>query len=431
MKDWQRFSLARARQSLRRSLARSRQPQPRAGAPQIQLQLEQLEQSLQKLESGLIRVAVFGAVSRGKSAVLNALLGQRVFATGPLNGVTQWTRSVMWPFTSPTGTIPVELIDTPGIDEIAGGERALMAMDVAKQADLILFVVAGDLTQTEYLALCRLGELGKPLLLVFNKMDLYPELDQAQILAQLRQLGRGERLPLGLDEIACVAAEPNPRRVRHERADGRVEEAWETPSPDVRALEEKLRSLLSSQGMALLALNALVQGREAERAMAQARLEARGEEAEQLIRDFALYKGAIVACNPLFVVDVIGGTVADLLLVRSLARLYHLPMTSHEAGKLLRTIFISAGGLLLGETLGNALFGGGKLGLLAGGFPGFLGMALSQGAIAASGSYVVGQAAKTYLEQGCTWGEAGSDTVIREILSQLEARGDRSPHRRK
>lgn len=94
--------------------------------------------------------------------------------------------------------------------------------------------------------------------------------------------------------------------------------------------------------------------------MAQGRLKARREEAEQLIQDFALYKGAIVACNPLFVVDVIGGTVADLLLVRSLARLYDLPMTSHEAGKLLRTIFVSAGGLLLGETLGNALFGGGS-----------------------------------------------------------------------
>ncbi len=427
MTDWQGFSLARARQSLARSLARSRQPQRGGRSPRVQSGQEQLELSLQKLESGLIRVAVFGAVSRGKSAVLNALLGERIFATGPLNGVTQWTRSVMWQVRSPTGTMRVELIDTPGIDEIAGGERAIMAMDVAKQADLILFVVAGDLTQTEYLALCQLSELGKSLLLVFNKMDLYPQLDQAQILAQLRQLSRGERLSFRLDEIVCVAAEPNPRRVRHQRADGRVEEDWETPEPDVRALEQTLRSLLLSQGMALLALNALLQAREAERAIAQATVETRGEQAERLIRDFATYKGAIVACNPLFVLDVIGGTVADLLLVRSLARLYHLPMTSHEAGKLLRTIFISAGGLLLGETLGNALFGGAKLGLLAGGFPGFLGMAVSQGAIAASGSYLVGQAAKTYLEQGCTWGAAGSDTVLREILSQLEAQGDRPP----
>ena len=33
MTDWQRFSLARARQSLVRSLARSRQPQARTGGP--------------------------------------------------------------------------------------------------------------------------------------------------------------------------------------------------------------------------------------------------------------------------------------------------------------------------------------------------------------------------------------------------------------
>ncbi|MFO8038774.1 MAG: dynamin family protein, partial [Sodalinema sp.] len=119
MTDWQGFSLARARQSLARSLARYRQPRRGGRSLPVQSAQEQLELSLQKLESGLVRVAVFGAVSRGKSAVLNALLGRRVFATGPLNGVTQWTRSVMWQVPSPTGLIPVELIDTPGIDEIA------------------------------------------------------------------------------------------------------------------------------------------------------------------------------------------------------------------------------------------------------------------------------------------------------------------------
>ena len=96
----------------------------------------------------MIRVAAFGLVSRGKSSVVNALVGQKVLTTGPLHGVTRWPRSVRW--TPATGKIQIELIDTPGLDEIEGEARANMAREVAKSADLILFIVAGDITRTEY-----------------------------------------------------------------------------------------------------------------------------------------------------------------------------------------------------------------------------------------------------------------------------------------
>jgi len=59
----------------------------------------------------VIRIAAFGLVSRGKSAVLNALLGQKILQTGPLNGVTQWPRSVRW-VANEKGKVQVELIDT-------------------------------------------------------------------------------------------------------------------------------------------------------------------------------------------------------------------------------------------------------------------------------------------------------------------------------
>jgi len=94
-----------------------------------------------------------------KSAVLNALLGQKILQTGPLNGVTQWPRSVRW-VANEKGKVQVELIyarlDERGSGTSANGE------DVARQADLILFVVAGDITRTEYQALCELRQAQKP-----------------------------------------------------------------------------------------------------------------------------------------------------------------------------------------------------------------------------------------------------------------------------
>ncbi|MEM1310745.1 MAG: dynamin family protein, partial [Cyanobacteria bacterium P01_H01_bin.153] len=49
-----------------------------------------------RLVQPVLRVAVFGLVSRGKSAVINALVGEDILPTGPLHGVTRWPRSLYW-----------------------------------------------------------------------------------------------------------------------------------------------------------------------------------------------------------------------------------------------------------------------------------------------------------------------------------------------
>jgi predicted GTPase len=168
----QELHFSRARSSIKQTLNRYMQQVKYRGnrstaATELQAALktdcDRLTADLEKLDQGLIRIAVFGLVSRGKSAVINALMGQKLLQTGPLHGVTQYPRSVYW--TSPTGQINIELIDTPGLDEVGGESRASMAQTVAQQADLILFVVAGDITRTEYQALTALQTSHKPLIL--------------------------------------------------------------------------------------------------------------------------------------------------------------------------------------------------------------------------------------------------------------------------
>lgn len=393
--------------------------------------LEVLTSTLSKLESNVIRIAVFGLVSRGKSAVLNALLGQKVLQTGPLNGVTQYPRSVRWtPSTS--GKVQVELIDTPGLDEIEGQARAQMAKDVARSSDLILFVVAGDITRTEYDALCELRKSQKPLILVFNKIDLYPDTDRKSIYQNLQQLGAGgaagRRLQqlLSSDEIVMVAAEPAPMEVRVEYPNGDVAYEWETPPPQVDELKQKILQILNREGRSLLALNALLQVQQAEAAIAQKTIDQRSLAAEDLIWQYAKYKAIVVGLNPIAFLDLLGGFVADLALIRSLARLYNLPMTGFEAAKLLRTIILSSGGLLLSELGSGLLLGLGKsaTAIASGENPtnitAYAGAAITQAGIAGYGSYAIGQAAKVYLERGCSWGQFGASTVIQEILSQVE-----------
>ncbi|BAZ31453.1 small GTP-binding protein domain-containing protein [Cylindrospermum sp. NIES-4074] len=391
----------------------------------VKPELEALTSTLSKLDSNVIRIAVFGLVSRGKSAVLNALLGDKILQTGPLNGVTQWPRSVRW---QPGGKVIVELIDTPGLDEIEGDARAQMAREVARQADLILFVVSGDITRTEYQGLLELRQAQKPLILVFNKIDLYPDIDRTKIYNNLQQLGagHGQAKPLLPDEIVMVAAEPAPMEVRVEWPDGGVSYEWETPPPQVDELKQTILNILNREGRSLIALNALIQARDAEMAIAQKTLETRAQEAEDIIWQFTKYKALAVGLNPIAFLDILGGTIADLALIRALARLYSLPMTSYEASKILKTIIFSSGGLLLGELGSSALLGLGKstAAIASGDNPinitAFAGSAIAQAGIAGYGAYAVGKAAQVYLEKGCTWGQLGASTVIQEILAEVD-----------
>src|SRR4051794_15367016 len=59
-------------------------------------ELRQLRDLSRKLDDNTIEIAAFGMVSRGKSSVLNALLGQEVFKVGSTHGTTVSRSAQRW-----------------------------------------------------------------------------------------------------------------------------------------------------------------------------------------------------------------------------------------------------------------------------------------------------------------------------------------------
>ena len=174
-------------------------------------------------------------------------------------------------------------------------------------------------------------------------------------------------------------------------------------------------------------MNALVQARDAEVNIAQKTIELRQEEAQAIIWKYTRYKALVVAANPIVLLDLAGGLVADLALIRALSKLYGLPITNYDAINLLRRIVASSGALLLSEIVSNLFLGVGKTGAVIqsafespGAFTVYSGTAIVQGLVAGYSSFVIGRVAQVYLEQGCTWGDLGPSTLINSILSQVE-----------
>lgn len=383
--------------------------------------LQRLRSAGEKLDQQIFTIATFGLVSRGKSSVINALLGQRLLETGPLHGVTQWPRAIAWQRTR--DNLQVEMIDTPGLDEIAGEARAEMAREVAQRADLVLFIIAGDMTRTEYQALRQLGELGKPLLLVFNKIDLYPDRDRQSIYQQLLRLGGSDPLGrwLSPEEVILVAAQPQPQRVRFDFADGHSEEQWTTPDPQIAPLTARLQQVWAQEGRSLMAVNALHQGQIALQHLAQATLQSSSPAAQPLRDRHLQTKALAIALCPIPLLDLGTGFLIDLLLIRNLAKLYGLPMTSHGAIPAWRKIFFSSILLLMAEVAGQWIAWG-QFSQLAENplaIGPFLLAAAIQGGTALYGGQMVYRLSQKYLAQGSSWGISGPSTTLQSILRDI------------
>ncbi|MFM7887033.1 MAG: GTPase [Pseudanabaena sp.] len=226
-------------------------------------EVEEISFLQEKLEQHVVAIAVFGMVSKGKTSLLNALFGLKLGETGAINGVTKGTTIYEWKVPmdnsndrNPHSKLELQLIDTQGLDEVGGEISGGAALEAAKRADLILFVIAGDMTRLEQESITQLQTFYKPILLIFNKADLYPESDRQAIYQSLQN--EEMRKLISPQEIIYTVANPLPVKVRLEYSDGMVsQEIWEKPQPDVYDLKSKILSLLNTEGKALLAVNVL------------------------------------------------------------------------------------------------------------------------------------------------------------------------------
>ncbi|MDJ1170940.1 GTP-binding protein [Roseofilum sp. BLCC_M154] len=402
----------------------------------LEAEIEDLEGMLDKLEQSRVQIAVFGLVGRGKSSVLNALLGNPVFETGPTHGVTRAIHGASWEVAyqeeselvrvtiGRQGQAQIQLMDTPGIDEVNGQQRAQLAHQVAKQSDLILFVIAGDMTQVEYEALSLLRAESKPILLVFNKIDQYPDTDRMMIYEKIRD----ERVKelLSPDEIVMAAACPLvPEGVR--RSDGSLGVRLVRGEPQVEDLKLKILDLLDREGKSLVALNTMLYADTVNERLVKRKMEIREGKGNQIIWNFVKVKGLAIALNPVTAIDLLSAAVIDLVMILKLSQLYGIPMTQQGALNLLQKIAIAMGGISAGELFANLGLSSlkGLLGLAtpitAGAAIGpYLSVAISQAAISALSSYGIGQVTKEYLANGASWGPDGPKAVVSRILSGLD-----------
>ncbi|MFM7600510.1 MAG: YcjF family protein [Pseudanabaena sp.] len=311
-----------------------------------------LEQQAQQITSNLqknhFQIVVFGTGSAGKTSVINALLGRKAGKTGAAIGTTIAPQEYAFQGidVSPVGITPIHseskvkrqisLLDTSGTQEIGavGQQREIESLQVAQNADLMIFVTAGDLTNSEYSELERLAGLGKRVILVFNKTDLYLPSDRENILAKLKE--RTQHF-LASTDIVAIAAQPSPIKVRqYANAEDSVHNAaikewWEDLPPDVTALKERIETILSNEWEDLLIHNTHLQIKNLLQEINGTINHQRRQDASTIINRYQLIAATTVFANPIPAIDLLAGAAINTQMLMDLAKIYDRPLNFKQA----------------------------------------------------------------------------------------------------
>jgi small GTP-binding protein len=326
-----------------------------ADSSQRQTFNEQVQQITNNLQKNHFRIVIFGTGSSGKTSVVNALLDRKAGKTAATIGTTLNRQEYAYQGIdfSAVGIAPIHtethfkrqisLLDTPGVQEMGamGQQRELEALQLAHNADLMVFVTSGDLTNTEYRELDRLAGIGKRVILAFNKIDLYLPSDRAEVLAKLKE--RTQQF-LGETDIVAIAAQPSPIKVRQyansDAADSSaaIQEWWEDVPPDVLALKERIENILSNEWETLLLDNTQLQIESLLQEINGKLNQERRQDATTIINRYQLVAATTVFANPIPAIDMLAGAAINTQMLIDLAKIYDRPLNFKQAQKFALTI---------------------------------------------------------------------------------------------
>lgn len=314
---------------------------------------QQARRISEDLASNQLRLVVFGTSSAGKTSLVNALLGHRVGDTAPTLGTTQ--TGAIHTYSIPGMGGRIEIADTPGLQAVGltGESEATL---LAKNADLLLFVVSGDMTATEYEQLCALSAIGKRTMVVLNKTDQYVPEDIEEIVESLE----GKAIPLMKGRsVVKVSADPMPVKVRRHEVDGTVVEAYAERVPETAELTDQLKGILKREGQQLRLDNAMQQAMTLAEGAEEAISTTRRKQGEQLIQKMQWATAGAIALNPLPAVDLVAAAAINASTIGQLNGLYERKITLKRAEKIAKSmgkLLVQIGGVEVAtQVMGSAL----------------------------------------------------------------------------
>ncbi|MBE9225823.1 DUF697 domain-containing protein [Phormidium sp. LEGE 05292] len=238
----------------------------------------------------------------------------------------------------PQITKTVSLQEIPAL--FVADEIEKEAGKTTSNADVLLFVVNGDLTNSEFQRLQQLKAANQRLMLIFNKQDQYLPEDREIVLQQIRQRLQGI---LEKEDVIAIAANPNAIKVRQYQTDGTVQEWLEESVPEIAALTERLNVILTQQSQQLVWATTW---REAVALKGEAKEFLNGVRRDRsvpIIEQYQWISAAAAFANPVPALDLVATGAINVQMVLDLANIYQQKLSLEQA----QTVAVTMGSTML------------------------------------------------------------------------------------
>ncbi|MDF5733353.1 MAG: DUF697 domain-containing protein [Rhizonema sp. PD38] len=217
----------------------------------------------------------------------------------------------------------------------AGEERDATELEKAIASDFILFLIDGDLIDSEFQIIQQIKAANQSIMLVLNKQDQYLPDERLNVFSQLKQRLQGY--------VVATTAYPLPIKVRKHLEDGSVQEWLEQPAPDIQQLTSVLGEILLQQGEQLVwattRRKALLLKAEAKDLLNGIRR----DRSLQSIEQYQWIAAAAAFANPVPTLDILATAAINAQMVMDLGAIYQQKFSLAQA----QTVAGTMGSLML------------------------------------------------------------------------------------
>ncbi|WP_422661868.1 slr1306 family protein [Pannus brasiliensis] len=243
----------------------------------------------------------------------------------------------------------------------AGEEKTALA------SDLVLYLVNGDLTDSEWQILQEFDRKHLRSLLLLTKQDrLHPE-EKEEILLALKQRIK-DTIPV--ENILSIAAAPEPMKVRQHQADGEIIESIEPRQIEIDALENRLTRIFQQERESLV-FGTLWREAVALQERGKSLLnESRRKRAIPVIEQYQWIAAATAFANPVAALDLVAAAAINGQMLVDLGEIYQQKISlagARTAAETIGKLMVQLGVVEVTTQAIGALLKGNALTYIAGG----------------------------------------------------------------
>ena len=273
-------------------------------APIVALR-QQLTTLTQSLERQQLQLSVMGGRAVGKSTISHLLQNHG---------------------------LPTDALD---VQQAVNSEPIQSSPTEIQDADVVLFLTTGDVTDSEFQTIQNLIAQRHRVLLLFNKQDQYLPDDRPVILQRLRQRVEG-LLPTA--DVLGISAQPAPVKVRQVQADGSTQERLEHPVADIQALQERLGHILTHETQQLVYATVFRQSQALLRTVQTELNRVRRDRTLPVIEQYQWIAAAATFANPVSSLDLLATATINAQLIMDLGAIYQQKFSLEQAKTITGTL---------------------------------------------------------------------------------------------